>query len=720
MSAWRLSSAIACIACLVVSIGASPSMVAAAVVNGRTIELVTGAWPRAAMKEGARISGDGTLVAFSAQANESPFAAPGSTGLQGYAKDLVTGDLEQISVDSDEQGFITEARIGGISPDGRFVTFSGFHAGIVNSDVYVRDRLLGTTELVSVAGDGGASDGYTQLGRADISADGRYVVFSSTATNLIPDEVNSGQGIYLRDRALGTTARLDVREDGSFNLYGGEDPEISDDGSTVIFVSADLLDDATDGAWNVYAFDRATMTLEVVSQSTAGENANGMSFACSMDITSDGRMVAFGSDASNLVLDDTNGSGDIFVRDRSAGTTIRANLTDDDEEITGDFYGLPGVPSISEDGTKVAFVSIGQITSNEPTYAFQVYLRDLVAGTTTLISASATGVGGDSDSGYCLNAQGTDMDDAGNVIAFNSLASDIADPHDPIPGWMDVFVSSIAPADDGDGIADDVDTDPDTASSSFSDGSTSGEVINVPPGLSVSIEDASDAADGIRVSVTGSGAGDVELFVCGETVLVPAGGDAVITCGSVIVEVAPGSPPVRVVIGDGLAVIAIPAGTSAKVSTGPGGAFDVQNVIGGTVTVTVDGVSTSVGPGHELSGSAWDFQGFAAPIDNGGTINIATAGRVLPLRWHLVGPGGQPVTDLASARLTVTSLSCSLGVTTDLVEEYAVGESGLLNLNHGTYQVNWKTPKSYGGSCKTLHLDIGDGVLHDATIKFSK
>ena len=155
-------------------------------------------------------------------------------------------------------------------------------------------------------------------------------------------------------------------------------------------------------------------------------------------------------------------------------------------------------------------------------------------------------------------------------------------------------------------------------------------------------------------------------------------------------------------------------------STGAGGAFSVENVSGAAVTVTVDGVSTVVDPGEDLTGAAWDFQGFATPIDNGATLNLAIAGKSLPLRWHLAGSDGTAVTNLAMAKLTVTSLSCALGVTTDQVEEYAAGESGLLNLGHGTYQMNWKTPKAYAGSCKTLHLDIGDGVLHDARIKFSK
>jgi len=103
------------------------------------------------------------------------------------------------------------------------------------------------------------------------------------------------------------------------------------------------------------------------------------------------------------------------------------------------------------------------------------------------------------------------------------------------------------------------------------------------------------------------------------------------------------------------------------------------------------------------------FSGFAQPVDNNGILNAANAGQAIPLKWRLVDANGAPVTNLASVRVTVESLTCPAGSTTDQLEEYAPGSSGLQNLGNGYYQLNWATPKSYAKSCKTMKLDLGEG-----------
>jgi hypothetical protein len=114
----------------------------------------------------------------------------------------------------------------------------------------------------------------------------------------------------------------------------------------------------------------------------------------------------------------------------------------------------------------------------------------------------------------------------------------------------------------------------------------------------------------------------------------------------------------------------------------------------------------------------YNFEGFAAPVDSAPTLNIAKAGRVIPLKWRLTDASGSPVTDLASASVTVASLECSSGTTSDAIEEFAASGSGLQNPGDGYYQLNWKTPKSYAGSCKTLKLDLGEGVGQEHTALF--
>ena len=112
------------------------------------------------------------------------------------------------------------------------------------------------------------------------------------------------------------------------------------------------------------------------------------------------------------------------------------------------------------------------------------------------------------------------------------------------------------------------------------------------------------------------------------------------------------------------------------------------------------------------------FTGFYQPIDNLPTLNTANSGQAIPLKWRIVDANGAPVTDLANVIVTAISFSCSLGTTPDQIEEYAPGTSGLLNQGNGYYQFNWKTPKTYAQSCKTMKLDLGEGPGMERTALF--
>jgi hypothetical protein len=114
------------------------------------------------------------------------------------------------------------------------------------------------------------------------------------------------------------------------------------------------------------------------------------------------------------------------------------------------------------------------------------------------------------------------------------------------------------------------------------------------------------------------------------------------------------------------------------------------------------------------------FDGFFDPVSNPDVINLAKAGQTIPLKWRLLDVDGVPVADLAAATTTVENLSCGLEPTGNEVAEDASGASGLQNLGGGYYQYNWKTPKSYANSCKTLKLDLGEGVVHTADFKFTR
>jgi serine protease AprX len=105
----------------------------------------------------------------------------------------------------------------------------------------------------------------------------------------------------------------------------------------------------------------------------------------------------------------------------------------------------------------------------------------------------------------------------------------------------------------------------------------------------------------------------------------------------------------------------------------------------------------------------YNFTGFFQPVDNLPVLNIANSGQAIPLKWRITDAFGNPVTDLPGVKVTATNYTCVLGSTTDQVQEYAAGDSGLLNQGDGYYQFNWKTPKNYANSCKTMMLDLGEG-----------
>ena len=227
-------------------------------------------------------------------------------------------------------GFVTPsgARTA-VTPDARFVAFMSFADDLVpgdtnlSADVFVRDRLAGTTERVSVTSRGREGNGHSGISseRVDLSDDGRFVAFDSEATNLVRNDDNARAEVLVRDRLTGTTELISRGLDG--NPATGNSPAISADGRFVAFISGaqnlvaghpefDIFD-------HVYVFDRQTQSIERVDVNANGELSS--SSALSVDISADGRFVALDTSADNLVdgLGDQNGF-DVFVRDRATGT----------------------------------------------------------------------------------------------------------------------------------------------------------------------------------------------------------------------------------------------------------------------------------------------------------------------------------------------------------------------------------------------------------------
>jgi TolB protein len=276
------------------------------------------------------ISADGSYVAF-----------------ESAATNLVSGDTNDASdVFRSDGSTIRRVSVGGggqadsgshgpvISANGRYVAFTSDATNLVPGDtndlpdVFVRDLRYGTTRRLSVATGGRQADGASF--RLALSADGRYVAFESAATNLVPGDTNDRTDVFVRDLRYGTTNRVSLGSGRvQANGYYSAGPSLSADGRYVAFTSdaTNLVPGDTNGRPDVFVRDLRYGLTYRVSLGADGSQADGYSTAAS--ISADGRFVSFTSIASNLVPDDTNGVEDGFVRDRWTRTTVRTTLDTD-------------------------------------------------------------------------------------------------------------------------------------------------------------------------------------------------------------------------------------------------------------------------------------------------------------------------------------------------------------------------------------------------------
>ena len=184
--------------------------------------------------------------------------------------------------------------------------------------------------------------------------------------------------------------------------------------------------------------------------------------------------------------------------------------------------------------------------------------------------------------------------------------------------------------------------------------------------------------------------------------------------------------PTTVLLGASVTATWSATDTGSGLATAAGGTITLDTATVGTKTVTAPTASDNVGHASAPVSCdykvAYGFAGLFAPIDRPNTMNVSKAGQSIPLKWRLTDAHGNPVLDLDSATVTVSGMSCSLGSSDDLVEEVAPGGSGLKNLGDGYYQINWKTPTTYAGSCKSLNLNLGEGEPRTALayISFKK
>jgi Tol biopolymer transport system component len=374
------------------------------------------------------ISADGRFVAFYSQASN---LVPGDTNNTSdiFVRDLLTNTTTRVSVDSAGNQGNSFSLGASISADGRFVAFyseaSNLVPGDTNSsrDIFVRDRLTNTTTRVSV--DSAGNQGNGDSSSPSLSDDGRFVAFPSDASNLVPEDTNGYRDIFVRDTLTNTTTKVSVDSAGNQGNFFSFTPSISADGRFVAFESlaSNIVPGDTNNTGDIFVRDTLTNTTTNVSVDSAGNQAN--SNSRSPSISADGRFVAFYSDASNLVPEDTNGYRDIFVRDTLTNTTTKVSV--DSAGNQGNFFSF--TPSISADGRFVAFSS-SAFNIVPDSYAKDIFVRDTLTNTTTKVSVDSAGNPGEGDN-PSISADG-------RFVAFDSSSSNI------VPGdtnnTRDIFV----------------------------------------------------------------------------------------------------------------------------------------------------------------------------------------------------------------------------------------------------------------------------------------
>jgi Tol biopolymer transport system component len=285
--------------------------------------------------------------------------------------------------------------------------------------------------LASVASDGTLGNGTSYY--PSISADGRYVSFYSQASNLVANDTNESEDIFVHDLATGETTRVSVASDGTEGNYWSLGNDISADGRYVVFcsIASNLVVNDTNETYDVFVHDRTTGETERVSIASDGTQANETSWSSFPSISADGRYVAFESGATNLIPNDTNGLSDVFVHDRIMGETIRISVASDGTEGNyGAFYS-----NISADGHYVAFSSDStNLVANDTNERPDVFVHDLTIGETLLISVASDGTQADHSSTHpSISADG-------RYVAFQSYATNLVPKPWIWPGIPDIFV----------------------------------------------------------------------------------------------------------------------------------------------------------------------------------------------------------------------------------------------------------------------------------------
>jgi len=359
-------------------------------VNQNGIEANVGATAR-------DVSSDGRFVVFSS--GSSNLVGDDTNGQSDiFVLDRNDGSIERVSVDSDENQIVAPyfAVSASISNDGRYICFRSNSPSLVpgdtngGSDLFVRDRVAGTTERVSLSDTGEQLSGNSH---GEISGNGLYLVFEYSGSEVMMTDTNGVSDIFRRTLSDGTTIRVSVSNEEMEATAGSTGPSISDDGNRIGFTSAadNLIGDDDNSGDDYFVRDISEETTIRVSVAHDGSEQNGSVFQGGGVLSGDGNFIAFSSTATNLVPGDTNGMEDVFVRDLVNETTELVSVaTNSSTFITDDGSRRP---TISPDGRYVGFETSSTQIDSRVNQGIQShsFVRDRETSTTSTVQISTTG-----------------------------------------------------------------------------------------------------------------------------------------------------------------------------------------------------------------------------------------------------------------------------------------------------------------------------------------
>jgi len=372
--------------------------------------------------EGA-VTSSGRFVAFYSAAMT---LVPGDTNnaYDVFVRDRKTGTTSRVSVATGGTQGDGPSRNPCISSNGRYVLFQSDASNLVPGDtaftldVFLHDRKTGETRRVSSPPGGGEPDGNSSIYGASLSANGRYAVFGSSATNLVAGDDNTFNDVFLADLKTGAITLVSRSRDGG--PAGGTSliPGISAGGRFVAFPcnGGDLVEGSSNGREHVYVWDRKTDGMRRVTVNQAGDLADGDSGEPA--VSNDGNVVAFYSTAGNLVAGDAPSSYDSFVTDLRTGVTRCLSAPEGGTPV-GDGYSV----SISQNGRLVVFYCQNDgIVPEDSNNLGDVFAFDTRTGHVRLLTANAQGVAADGDSFM----YGASLAPNGRWVAVSSDAIDLA------------------------------------------------------------------------------------------------------------------------------------------------------------------------------------------------------------------------------------------------------------------------------------------------------